>query len=94
MRDTLAELRQHYDFILIDSSPIIPVTDAVRLSPLMDGVILVINSQVTPSHIVSQAHSRLKYARANILGVLLNQVDLRDEKISEYYPSYYYPASA
>jgi capsular exopolysaccharide synthesis family protein len=94
MHDTLAQLRQHYDFILIDSSPIIPVTDAVRLSPLTDGVILVVNSRITPSHIVTQAYSRLKYARANVLGVLLNKVDLRDDQISEYYPSYYYPASA
>jgi len=92
MQSLLMEMRTDFAFILIDSSPIMPVTDAVRLATLVDGVILVVNSQTTPNHVVKEAYNRLSYARANILGVLLNQVDMNDQKISDYYPRY--PASA
>jgi capsular exopolysaccharide synthesis family protein len=85
MRATLAQLREDYDYVLIDSPPVMPVTDALLLSTMVDGVVLVINSKKTPSHIVKETHSRLTYARANILGVVLNQVDARPTEYAHYY---------
>ena len=85
MRDTLASLLNSYDYILIDSPPVIPVTDASLLSTMVDGVVLVVNSMRTPNHVVKEARSRLTYARANILGVVLNQVEVRSRGYGHYY---------
>lgn len=51
----------------------IPVSDAVFLSSLVDGVVLVVNGQETPRDVVKEARLRLSYARAKILGVVLNR---------------------
>jgi succinoglycan biosynthesis transport protein ExoP len=74
MRQILLAARQHYDYILIDSPPVMAVTDAVLLSTMVDGVVLVIGGQQTPGPIVKQACARLRYARAKILGMVLNRI--------------------
>jgi capsular exopolysaccharide synthesis family protein len=88
MLDIMASLREHYDYILIDSPPVLPVADAVLLSTMVDGVVLVVNSQGTPNHVVRETHSRLTYARAKILGVVLNQVNPRSDDYSYHYRQY------
>jgi capsular exopolysaccharide synthesis family protein len=75
MRECLLWARQRYDYILVDSPPVMAVTDAVLLSTMVDGVVMVIGGQETPRNIVRQACSRLRYARANILGMVLNRTD-------------------
>ena len=77
MQALLAALRPSYDYIFVDSPPVIPVSDAVILSTMVDGVVLVANARSTPKQIVKAACSRLQYAKANILGVVLNQVDIQ-----------------
>ncbi|HET8562926.1 MAG TPA: polysaccharide biosynthesis tyrosine autokinase, partial [Candidatus Binatia bacterium] len=74
MDETLESLREHYDFIFIDSSPVMAVSDAILLSNMVDGVILVADSQKTPKQFVREARSRLSSMHAKILGVLLNRV--------------------
>ncbi|MBI4639264.1 MAG: polysaccharide biosynthesis tyrosine autokinase, partial [Candidatus Tectomicrobia bacterium] len=91
MRETLAFLQERYDYILIDSSPVMPVSDAVLLSTMVDGVVLVANSQETPKHVVREACSRLSYARAKILGVVLNHVDMKNGDYVYYYHDHNYP---
>ena len=75
MRDILAALRERFDYILIDAPPVIPVSDAMLLSTMVDGVVLLVNAQATPKQLVWEAHMRLIYARAGVLGVALNRVD-------------------
>jgi polysaccharide biosynthesis transport protein len=87
MRETLAILQEHYDYILIDTPPVLPVSDAVLLSTMADGVVLVASAQGTPKQLVREACARLSYARAKILGTMLNRVDARDGN----YASYYWP---
>ncbi|MBI4515433.1 MAG: polysaccharide biosynthesis tyrosine autokinase [Deltaproteobacteria bacterium] len=76
MRELLAQLREKFDYVLIDSPPVLPVTDAVLLSTMADGVVLVTRGQHTPKEVVRQARDRLDYARARILGVVLNNVNV------------------
>lgn len=76
MQDILTILRERYDYILVDSPPVMLVTDATLLSTMTDGVVLVINSQATPHYVVKEACSRLNYARARILGTLLNKANI------------------
>jgi succinoglycan biosynthesis transport protein ExoP len=85
MQDTLATLREQYDYILIDSPPVVPVSDAVLLSALVEGVVLVVNSQETPKPGVREAYARLRYARANIIGTILNRADIRNGNSAYYY---------
>ena len=76
MRETLAVLREGFDYVLIDSPPVLPVTDGVLLATMVDGVVLVARGQQTPKDVVRKARERLDYARANVLGVVLNNVNV------------------
>src|ERR1043166_6243334 len=59
MHDVLEELRQQFEFIFIDSSPIMAVSDAVFLSTMVDGTLLVVNRR-TPKPLVRKTLAKLK----------------------------------
>jgi succinoglycan biosynthesis transport protein ExoP len=85
MREILSSLRRHYDYILIDSPPVMAVSDALLLSTMADGVVVVIGGQGTPRDTVRLACSRLHYAHAKILGTMLNRVNTNGNGYAEYY---------
>jgi succinoglycan biosynthesis transport protein ExoP len=74
MRDLLDQMTKIYDFVVVDSPPVIPVSDALVLSKMVDGVVLVIDSRRTPKSQVKAAQARLRYARAKIFGFVLNRM--------------------
>lgn len=89
MRETLADLRRRFKFIVIDSPPILAATDAVILSSLTDGVLLVVRSGATPKEAFTRARDLLGAVKSRLLGVVLNAVD---SSAPDYYYSYrYYP---
>jgi Mrp family chromosome partitioning ATPase len=81
-------LTERYDHILIDSPPLMNVTDPVILSSLVDGVILVVHGGKSPRTVAQRARQELLGVGAKIFGVVLNNVDLRREGYDGYY--YYY----
>jgi polysaccharide biosynthesis transport protein len=83
MRDVLAELREQYDHIVVDTPPSLSVTDAVVLSPRADAVVLVIRSGQTTKQALRRSRDILAQVNAKVVGVLLNAVDLSS-------PDYYY----
>ena len=83
MRDVLAQLREQYDHIVIDTPPSLSVTDAVVLSPRADAVVLVIRSGQTTKQALRRSRDILMQVNAKVVGVLLNAVDLSS-------PDYYY----
>src|SRR5277367_2354911 len=83
MRELVAELREQYDHIVIDTPPTLSVTDAVVLSPRADATILVIRSGQTTKQALRRARDILMQVNAHVAGVLLNAVDLTS-------PDYYY----
>jgi polysaccharide biosynthesis transport protein len=87
MGEILRELQQRFRHIVIDSPPLLMVTDATILSTLADGVILVVEAGLTPRKAVIRACRVLDGAGARTLGVALNKVDMR---FDGYYGSYYY----
>ena len=87
MKETLKDLREIYDFILIDSPPVIGISDAAILSVLVDGVLLVLDGQNTSTPSAQKAVERLDMVRARLLGVILNAVNLQDPHYS-YFRSY------
>jgi polysaccharide biosynthesis transport protein len=91
LADALAALRTKYKFIVIDSPPIMAATDAVILSVLADGVLLVVRSGETPKEAFTRTRDLLTSVKCHILGVVLNAVD---SSAPDYYYSYrYYPYS-
>ena len=96
MQETLNAVKEYYDFIFIDSPPIMPVSDAVVLSSLTDAMIFVVRGQNTPKQIAREAISQLGNNRSKILGVVLNRIDVRSAEYRDYYryynPEFYYPS--
>ena len=89
MREAITELRRRYKFVVIDSPPIMAATDAVILSALTDGVLLVVRSGETPKEAFTRTRDLLLGVKCRILGVVLNAVD---SSAPDYYYSYrYYP---
>lgn len=89
MRETLKLLRERYDYIIIDTPPILPVTDAVMVATMVDGVVLIARGGQTPYDIVMKSRDRLAYARAKIIGIVLNDVNVTGGDYA-YYNQYYY----
>jgi polysaccharide biosynthesis transport protein len=83
MRDVLAQLREQYDHIVVDTPPTLSVTDAVVLSQRADAVVLVIRSGQTTKQALRRSRDILTRVNAKVVGVLLNAVDLSS-------PDYYY----
>lgn len=75
MRRLLEQLKSKFDYIILDSPPIIPLTDACVLSSQSDGVIFIIQAHRTPRQVVEQAQNALKHIHAKILGFVLTQVE-------------------
>jgi succinoglycan biosynthesis transport protein ExoP len=90
MKDMLHELAGRYDHILIDSPPLINVTDPVILSTMVDGVILVVHGGKSTRDVVRRARQELSTVGAKIFGVVLNNVDLRRDGYDNYYYYRYY----
>jgi succinoglycan biosynthesis transport protein ExoP len=94
MKEMLRELAERYDHIIIDSPPLINVTDPVILSTMVDGVILVVHGGKSTRDIVRRARQELSSVGAKIFGVVLNNVDLRREGYDNYYYARYYSGYA
>lgn len=90
MMDILEELKQHFDYVLIDTPPIMPVTDAAVVSGKVDGTILVVASGAVSPAIAVEAKTRLEQAGAHLLGVVLNKVDVAANSHYGYGYGYYY----
>ena len=87
MRGLLAQWREEYDFIVVDSSPILSVTDAVMLSVEVEAVILVVRAGQTAVGALRRSRDLLLNVKADILGIVLNAADLSSAE-------YYYYSSA
>lgn len=88
MADLIEVLRGRYDRIIIDTPPITAVTDAVILSKVVDGVVLIVRAGVAHRELVRNAVEQLRQVNAHILGAVLNGVDMGRD--SYYYYQYYY----
>lgn len=74
--EILQSLRDSADVVIIDTPPVLAVTDAVVLAPRVDGVILVMRAGHTRREPAKQAKTVLEKAKANIVGIVLNDAEL------------------
>lgn len=75
MKDLIAALRNMYDLVIIDTPPIISVTDAGIVGPLSDGVLMVIQAGRTQRGIIRHAEELLYQSHAKILGHVLTNIE-------------------
>lgn len=86
--DLLRRLRNQFDYVLVDSPPLLSVADSRILATLVDAVVLVARAHSTPYDVVRRARTLLYGSGARILGVALNDLDL--ERNSFGYQQYTY----
>ncbi len=79
------EMRDQYDTIILDSPPLLAVTDAQVLTTLSDGTVVVAQHGVTKKDEISQAKDLLEKVKGNILGVVLSQIPPEDNGYYYYY---------
>jgi Mrp family chromosome partitioning ATPase len=84
MEQILERCGEEFDFILVDSAPLLPVIDTHALAGRCAAVLLVVRSGQTSRYAVNSCVETLERAQANITGVVLNDVNLND------YAQYYY----
>ena len=92
IKQVLKELRERFDIIVLDSPPMIAVTDPVVLGQEVDGMILVVRSGRTTMDIAEKSKRHAEYAKIKLLGCVLNDVDVRHiyGTYNYYYYHYYY----
>ncbi len=88
-RTILKELEGRYDRILLDSPPILAVTDAVVLARITDGVILIAQAGKTSIDDVKQCSNAIRDVDATILGMVLNTMDIGDKRYGSYHYYHY-----
>ena len=86
----LDELGEKFDRVVIDSPPIVAVTDSTIISTLVDGTVFVVRGFATPRNLAAQGLRSLNDVDAKVIGVVLNAVNLSSNEYDHYYHYYYY----
>lgn len=84
----LAQLKEEFDVIIIDTPPILSVSDAMYIGDVVDGMLFVVSGKSTHKNNAKQAITQLKRNKINILGVVMSQVERENLNYLGYYYSY------
>ena len=90
MREVMQSFAEQYDYVLVDSAPLMYASDTIGIATMVDGVVVVLGAY-TSKHNVRRACNRLQQVGAKVLGVVLNGVDIHHPDYREqkrYYFSY------
>lgn len=90
MKNILDEARKRYDRIIMDSPPMIGVSDTAQLARLGDGVAMVIQHRKYPRALCRRAKDMITNMGGNLLGVILNNINASHDYSSYYYEHQYY----
>ena len=86
-RELMTTLRTHFDWIIVDTPPVMAVADATLVAHLATGVVFVVGAEMTSRHAAKRALDQLEHVHAKFVGGVLNKVDLHR---NPYYYSQYY----
>jgi succinoglycan biosynthesis transport protein ExoP len=89
MSDMIAELKQRYDIVLFDSPPMLGVSDASVLASEVDQTIIVVQHRRFPRAMLTRVKQAIIGVGGTVLGVVLNNVDLKHDQNYYYYTNYY-----
>jgi len=82
-------LRKEYDYIVVDSPPVLSVTDPLLISKYVDGVVYVVAYNKTKKDAAKEGLNQLRFNNANVIGAVLANIDVRKSRIG-YYKDYHY----
>lgn len=85
MKKLLSELKTKYDYIIIDTPPLLTLSDALALVPEVDGTVLVCRHEVSFVSDIAKTLNTLTFAKANVLGVVVNDYEAIDGERYKYY---------
>lgn len=85
MNQLVAELEELFDLIIFDMPPVIAVTDAQVMSSKVDGTIFVVNKDGADKEMVTKSKELLEKVKANVIGVVINRVELKGDNYYYYY---------
>ena len=89
MSELIADVKNRFDLVLIDSPPILGVSDAAVLASEVDLTMVVIQHRKLPRSMLLRVKQCVENVGGNLLGVVLNNVDVRSDSQYQYYTSYY-----
>lgn len=92
MRDLIAELRQVFDYIVMDTPPLLPIVDALPLATAADKILMIVEWGQTPRASISEALKMLRPQAHRVAGIVLNKVDLK--QLGAYGGAYQYFSGA
>jgi succinoglycan biosynthesis transport protein ExoP len=90
MRDLIAELRGEFEYIVMDTSPLLPVVDALAVATVADKVLVIVEWGQTPRASISAAFKVLRPEAHRVAGIVLNKVDLNQLHGYSYATGYHY----
>ena len=90
MEKLVAQLRSEYDYIIMDLPPVIAVSDALAISKLLDGVIMVVRDSVSDQHMLAEAMRQLDLVNVHVLGFVYRDCDGAEKRYSSRYRKKYY----
>lgn len=85
MAEILTEVRSAYDVVIVDTAPILAVSDALTLGQLVDGIVLVVRANRTTKHDVARSLEAIRSSGSTLLGVVLNGVRRSQRRDSQTY---------
>ena len=85
MKSLLVNVRDEYDFVIIDSPPVLAVSDPLWLAPIVDGIVVVVRARSTKRDALRRTLAALESSRTEVGGIVLN--DVRRAQSSPYYES-------
>jgi capsular exopolysaccharide synthesis family protein len=95
MRESLEAAGGDFDLVMLDSPPVVSVSDAIALAAFTDGVVLVVQAGKVPHDVIRRATAQIAAVKGRILGVVMNNVNLKRDgyyyDYYRYYQSYYAP---
>lgn len=89
MSELIADVKSRFDLVLIDSPPILGVSDASVLANEADMTLIVVQHRKLPRHMLMRVKQSVENVGGTVVGVVLNNVDLRSDSQYHYYTSYY-----
>jgi capsular exopolysaccharide synthesis family protein len=90
MKELIRELKRRYDYVFFDSPPIMGVSDASILSSEVDSVLQVIQYRRYPQPMTIRAKQMIEKVGGNLLGIVLNNINMASDENYYYYSGYYY----
>jgi capsular exopolysaccharide synthesis family protein len=90
MKDLITELKQHYDFIIFDSPPVMGVSDASILASEVDMTLQVIQYRRYPQPMNIRAKQLIEKVGGNLVGIVLNNINMSQDESYYYYSGYYH----